>query len=234
MKRQTALLFMFLATLSVALHAQTAANPDTMRAGFGVYGNYNLNFHSADFRKLPGVPNCCPRFETGDGSGFTFGALYVLPLEHSLAIDIRAGYTGYGALLSAREATTVSIEGSAAPGVFEHTIDASLSSIGIEPLADYRVWKTLSLMAGPRFAIVLSKKYDQKEEIVVPADRGVFQGLDTRTRNIISGDIPDAGSLQFALLAGLRYEVPLNRKDVLSMKLDMILKYRLSAVVRKV
>ena len=32
---------------------------------YRIYGHMNLNLNSADFSKLPGVPNYCPRFEKG-------------------------------------------------------------------------------------------------------------------------------------------------------------------------
>ena len=61
-------------TLFEEVHTIHAQSTSTER--YGVFGGYSINFHTADFRALPGVPNCCPKFENGTGGGFAIGALY--------------------------------------------------------------------------------------------------------------------------------------------------------------
>ncbi len=209
-------------------HAQVA---DSLRPGYGIYGDFDLNFHSAEFSKLPGIPNCCPRFESGDGTGFSLGVLYQLPLAAQWALDIRAGYYGYGATLTSREPIVLSVDNLPYNGAFEHEVVASLGSIGIEPLVDYRIWKGLSLMAGPRLGIVITKSYEQQERIVDPVDRGVFTDTRTRTRNVTSGDIPEASSLHAALLVGASYTLPLNREGTLTAAPEVLFSLGLTPVI---
>ena len=42
---------------------------------YGAYIHFNYNLHDASFAKLPGIPNCCPNFENGNGNGFSLGLL---------------------------------------------------------------------------------------------------------------------------------------------------------------
>ncbi|MDH7516505.1 MAG: OmpA family protein [Bacteroidota bacterium] len=217
---------------AVRSQAQPGLTDDTIRQGIGVYASYNFNQHWTNFGKLPGVPNCCPRFESGSGGGFSLGLFYRIPLFLRTALDVRAGYSSYGALLSAVEPTYVSVDGQGMDGEFEHTLDAELASIGLEPLVDYRVWKTLSLLAGPRLAIVTRSRYSQKETIVKPQDIGVFPETQTRTRNALSGDIPEASSIEAALLLGARYEVPLNAERTLTASPEVLFSVGLVPVVK--
>ena len=82
------------------------------RSAFGLFGHFGINMHTANFQKLPGVPNCCPRFEEGSGTGLSFGLLYELPLAELFALQLRAGYQSLSGELSAAEPTTVLHEGS--------------------------------------------------------------------------------------------------------------------------
>jgi outer membrane protein OmpA-like peptidoglycan-associated protein len=209
------LLFAGLFAATSPVFAQNTAEADSSALRYGGFLNYSLNFHSADFQKLPGIPNCCPRFETGDGGGFALGAMLEWPFADSFSMLFRLGYHDYSALLSDRENILVNVDGEAVPGVFEHTIDASLAAVIFEPLLVWKLFGGLSLLAGPNVGLVLTKSYEQAETIVEPSDVGVFFNEQRRTRNEFSGDIPDARSLTASFLAGARYEVPLNESRTL-------------------
>ena len=62
------LLGCFLVCISVhSLQAQAQQGGDQLFSRYGIYGNVGLISHSADFRAFPGVPNCCPKFQSGTG-----------------------------------------------------------------------------------------------------------------------------------------------------------------------
>jgi outer membrane protein OmpA-like peptidoglycan-associated protein len=201
--------------LAAPLRAQDLpAAPNELRRSYGVYGDFNLNIHTADFRAIPGVPNCCPEFESGSGAGFSFGLLYELPLAERLTLGLRAGYGDYSALLKRTETTLVDREGGTVTGEFEHTIDAKVSTIGLEPLAGYRLFGGLTAHLGLRVAYMPGPTFAQKEVLTQPSV-GTFAGTSSRVRNQFSGDLPGASSFSAGALGGLSYELPMNRERTL-------------------
>src|ERR1043165_4254808 len=73
---------------------------------YGGYLDAGLNFHSANFQMLPGVPSCCPRYETGSGFGPAIGVYYDWTTESPLSYEFRFGYSSLNAILTKDEATT--------------------------------------------------------------------------------------------------------------------------------
>lgn len=215
MKRLSALVLV-LTTAAVAVgFAQ-----ETLRPRIGIFGGLSISTHSADFRALPGVPNCCPGFDGGSGLGPILGVGYETPISSSLLLSLNAGYVDHSALLSTRESVVLITGGEIREGAFEHTIDASLASIGIEPLLSYRLMEGLFVRGGLRVGAMLSSSYAQREAIVEPATAGAFLdslGNDSgeRVRNASSGDIPDAGSLLMQGIVGAEYELPINASETL-------------------
>ncbi len=203
-------------------HAQTEQFP-----AFGIYGNFNLNMYSADFRNFPGVPSCCPMYQDGGGTGVSAGVLYQLPLGTSMRIAFRAGYNSRSGLLSRTENTTVAGN---IPGTFEHTVDAKLADIGLEPLFQYNIVSKLWLNVGPRIAFVTTKTFSQKEAIISPSN-GVFPN-GSSTRNELSNvAISDASSLFVALLAGVSYDLPLNNKGTMVLAPEVFYSLGITPVV---
>lgn len=204
-----------LAALTIPICAVTADAQSPLRPRWTLTGGLALNNHVADFRALPGVPNCCPRFENGAGTGPMFGLGYETPLGDGLLLSFGVGYMDHAALLSEREAVAVIAGGELRAGAFEHTIDASIASVGLEAGARYRVAEGLFLRGGLRAGVPLSPRYAQREQLVEPAATGTFLdslGRDSgsRTRNENSGDLPDASTILLHAVAGAEYELPLN------------------------
>ncbi len=222
----------FLLGLPVLLSAQT------LRPRYGLYGAYDLNQHSADFRQLPGVPNCCPRFEEGSGTGPAYGALVELPLTSRFFLNLRLGYMSHDATLTAEEPTTVIVGGVAQQGAFTHTVDASLSTIGIEPMVSWNATGTsgLHVHLGFRLATLMKNAFSQQEVVSQPANSGTFvdsNGNDTqsRIRNEYSGDIPNASTLAISGAVGVSYELPLNADRTMFLVPEVFYFYGLSQVV---
>jgi outer membrane protein OmpA-like peptidoglycan-associated protein len=219
--RYTSLLAsLLLLAASMRLNAQDAAASDTIRPRYGIFGGYAANMHTADFRALPGVPNCCPIFESGSGSAPFGGFLYETPLARWLLLSLRAGYVVHDATLSEREPVTVIVDGTARDGAFEHTVDASIASLGLEPSLGIRLFGGAYLNVGLRGAAYLTQRYSQEERIVDPVDVGTYlnpDGTDSRSRvrNASEGELPEKGSLLMQGIAGLSYELPLNSRGTL-------------------
>ncbi len=104
---------------------------------FGVFGSLNCNTHSADFQKIPDCPSCSPGYESGSGFGPTFGLTFDGKVADNFFVGANLTYLDYSALLSRIEETKIILNDVPSIGEFEHTLDVSLASIGIEPNIKY-------------------------------------------------------------------------------------------------
>ncbi len=204
----------------------------------GVYGNYSLNQHSADFADLPGTtgglinaifsprtstsptdPNVTntfgpPNFKGVNSSSVAFGALLELRASSELSVLLRVGYAKQDASFK----TSYTQQGGRANGTAvdltsEYTLDTKLSSFEITPMLGYKVVDELSVYAGLRIGLT-SGTFSQKETLVAPSD-GTFEN-GTRERNVISGDLPNFTSLQLAGVVGLGYDLNIADRLVLT------------------
>lgn len=209
-------MMLWILVLCTVAHAQVFLADEETHWRIGAAADASLNIHSTDFRALPGVPNCCPRFASGSGLGPTFGLFAEYQLSKAFALALRASYMSHSALLSADEATTVSVDNRATAGTLHHTVDATLMSVGVEPAASFRVTRGLSFQVGARIASVTTANYHQKEEITDPANAVFVPGL-LRVRNDTSGAIPDAATFGAWAFGRLRYEFPMNASGTMTL-----------------
>jgi len=191
---------------SVSLSAQ-----HTQEAGILAGVAYNL--HNAQFSKLGSYPSCCPEFTGGSGISWYAGAWYGWNLSPSFTLLGRVTASSESGMLSDQEPSFVADLRDTArvvDALFQHDIDASLFSIGIEPLLAYRIGGALDVMAGFRAGLVLTQAFHQTETLVEPADYGSFLG-DDRVWVDTKADIPEAATLRATAIAGLRYVLPVGR-----------------------
>lgn len=200
---------------------------------YGAYGDYNFNIHSANFAKLPGVPNCCQNFESGTGSGVSFGGLLGIPFSSLFWLDLRLGYSSRNAILTSQQTTTIITGGNTTEGAFEHQIDATLATVGLMPMISYRPFGGFNLKLGVDGGYLLTKEYAQKEQLVKPESSGTFEN-GKRTRNEYSGEIPDASSILILGVGGISYEIPLNASGTVNLSPEVMYEYAFTPVVKGV
>ncbi|MEY3386755.1 MAG: hypothetical protein RIR53_1566 [Bacteroidota bacterium] len=197
------------------------------RTSWGGYGALTLNQHSADFRSFPGVPNCCPLFQSGSGTGMAFGALGRLPLSSALRAELRLGYTTLGGTLTRLENTVVS---GGIPGQFEHRVDASLSALTLEPMIGIRLAGPLHAYIGTRIGVVSTARFSQKETIIEPL-RGTFPN-GSRVQNVVTdAAIPNTLPVTVAAVAGVQADLPLNAASTLLLVPEISYAYNPTSVV---
>jgi outer membrane protein OmpA-like peptidoglycan-associated protein len=190
------------------ISAQTPSSTER----YGLFGGYNINFHSADFRALPGVPNCCPKFESGSGGGLAFGAIYEMAISRKFWLTFQAGFATLGATLKRSEyvpALRVADDYLFPEAEISHRITAQLSSMGIAPMITANPVGGLRFHAGMEIAFLGAIKYDQVEEMMV--DGLVFKENLKRTRNEFSGELGNVSAAQSSIVLGTSLELPLNR-----------------------
>lgn len=190
---------------------------DTMELNpqYGVFGGYSINFHNTDFRNLPGVPSCCPKFSYGQGNGYYFGASIDHPINFDMTLIGRLGFNHINGKLTTYEETPIILDGKESIGEFEHFVDANFSMLTLEPLFAYKPIENLQTLAGFSVGLLTQADYYQIEKITKPSDRGTF--LDGRSyRNQNSGSLIDyANRIQFGLKIGATYRLPFNKRNTL-------------------
>ncbi len=198
-------------------------------SAIGLYGGVNFNQHFSDFRKLPGTYDCCPEYSDGSGTGFSIGALYSMPLADFLMFDIRLGYFTRNGLLEYDENVVLNYKGDAYNGVFGHLLDAGLGSISLEPIFGFKIFEGLKFNIGLHAGLMINKTYSLKETIKDPVD-GTFENNE-RERLVQTGDIQEAQSLEYSVLGGLSYDIPLDSRKVWYLTPEVFYYYAFSDVL---
>jgi outer membrane protein OmpA-like peptidoglycan-associated protein len=196
--------------------SQSAATPSSW--SFGGFSSFNVNFHTASFQSLRGVPIGPPvdtaLFGNNVGFGFTIGALAELPFSEMLGIQVRLSFATHGASITAREPIRAAALTSSGvqfyDAIFQRTIDGSLSSIGIEPLAVLAPvdgLRELRFFAGLRAGYMLSRSFSQVERILSPNEPDLVFNNNDVLRNPQSGVIPDGLAFNLGATVGAGYDI---------------------------
>lgn len=217
--------YCLIGTMSVRAYAQVDS-AKTLRIG-GFVGGI-LNQHLANFEALPGIPTGRPgdgvRFGGGTNIGLTAGALLEYPLSDFLSMGLRLSYADNSGILQAQEHQRIgflSTDGSTVnfyDAVFGREIQASLSSLGIEPLAVIHPFsgegiKGLRFYAGLRLGLLLQRNFTQKETILslTPVDASAnsvtFNNLQRVRNEIPLQEIPQSQFLNVGITAGVGYDI---------------------------
>ncbi|MGB9701781.1 MAG: OmpA family protein [Candidatus Kapaibacteriota bacterium] len=238
MKKNRLILLIFSIFITNVLYSQVVEKieeiPDSLelKPYYGLNFGYNYNYHSTDFRSLPGVPSCCPQYKNGSGSGFYLGGIFDYPINYDMQITARVNYAEINGKFTVYEQTPVLIDGKEETGEFEHYVDSKFSLLGIEPLFTYKPLTDLGVHAGFRFGFLTSASYYQIEKISKPSDRGTF--IDGRTyRNQSSGSLMDSSNLtQYAFKIGVSYKLPFNKQKSLFIVPELFYTYNFSDLIK--
>ncbi len=190
---------------------------------FDLGAAYYMIFDYAEFSNIPGAPNCCPEFNTGEGGGYSIFAGYNRQITPDLFTGASFGISLSESIFKSRESTFVNYNNETTAGEFEHYMRINTGALYFQPQISYRFFKGLSVGAGVTTGLVFHKKYSQKEEIKKPEDAGTFldeNGEDTgsRTRNVNSGNINIDNSFYSAANINLAYDLQLNKKGTMYLK----------------
>ena len=102
MKYNLLSLLMFL-IISINAAAQEPAKTKSVSGeyqslNYQFFGGYSLIQHLPDFNNLPGIPDCCPKYnQSSSGKGYYFGAGFELNLPSNFYIGLRAGFQAFDA-----------------------------------------------------------------------------------------------------------------------------------------
>lgn len=183
----------------------------------GLFAGYSLNYYKSRFVELPGIPNCCPLFEQAFGSGYLIGLTGDYRLYEKLSIGLKLGMADLSAPFKSVETVDVRVEDRIVAGKFQHLLNVHIQSLLFQPYISYNIFGSAYINIGADFGYMYNRRFDQKEQITEPSDRGVFVDSGSRIRNINSGVLPVSKSLYIGASAGFGYELPLNREGTLKL-----------------
>lgn len=225
--------------ITSTLHAQETPAP-LIATGprLGAFGAWTLGSHTAEFIGLPGTESCCAGFTGGDAAGIAGGALFEMTLGSTFEVGARATVLTMPFSMATSERTYVITEGVGSEGAFEHRLDGSMLTLGIEPRVGAVLFGSLHASVGVRAAMVLSSDYEQREVLTEPSGSGTFMNPDLtdsrrRVRNEYAGPLPEP-QLQIAPLVSVGYDIPLNARRTMLLAPEITYELGLNDVVRGV
>jgi len=194
----------------------------------------NYNIHSADFNKLPDVPNCCQNFQSGSGIGFGIGGFYEYPISNNISIGGILSFSSLGGTLESDENIKVRIGDNLVDGVSTHSLESGLSYLQLNPYGLYK-YGDINFTLGLNLGFSTIADYSQKEEISKPSNQGVFVDEETqqslgRTRNVFDGEITDMSPMNLGINFGVGYLLPMNKSKTLMIEPNIKFNYGLNNI----
>lgn len=187
--------------------SQDRATNFSLTAGIGT----GLNIYSSDFSQLPGIPNCCTKFESAYGLGYDafVGGEYNLknlfePLQSKYALRLRL--TNLSAAYKVEEYIGNLLHLDNYEEVWtDHKLDINYLAVLSEHFYQFshNSISPLEIRLGLAFGFVINKSYEQREEIARP--KGINFGNQMPVLNDFAGDLPNSSSLYAGLALGASY-----------------------------
>lgn len=188
---------------------------EPIRNRIGIYGSYGINYHQADFKRLPDCLSCSPGFRSGIGFGPAFGITYDHPWKDDMFFTTRILHRRISGDLLTLEPITVIVQGNPVDGEFRHELNTVITTLGFEPGIKYRISDGWYFNAGLNISWIRTKEYEQSEKITEPTDYGTFLNPDgsnsySRIRNEFSGTLKEAAEMFLAPMISVSHDLPLN------------------------
>lgn len=203
------LTLIFLTSVNFATTKETFNLPLSQSLGFSV--NNRWETHKTEIRTLSKNPNCCSDFLTGDGNSYGFSLEYLQKLNEddlSFSVGFSLGYQYGKSLIFYDEQEAMIVNGEPYTGIFRHSVEFK-SNYLIPALIINMEYSDFVLRLNTGFGIFISNDYQQKEEIIYPEDRGVFEDTKTRVRNLVNSSINELAT-PLDLSFSIGYKLPLN------------------------
>jgi hypothetical protein len=180
---------------------------------YGIFSNFNRLNNIADFSKLPGIPNCCPQFKNGTGSGINFGGIFEYFFSDN-GFQVKAGFSVTNGNFTSREPVIISVNYKPTEAEFIHNIDYNLKYINIDFAYKHIFFNRLDVSIGLNSNFFVSSHFEQYEKISSTAGKVTFldaKGVDTQKdiRNEKSGNIPQLNKIQLSANLGIGYSIPI-------------------------
>jgi outer membrane protein OmpA-like peptidoglycan-associated protein len=172
------------------------------QVGAAAHGAYLQ--HDASFQ-LPQAPMCCEPYQSTTAFSMSVSALIRQEITKYLRLNVRGTFMPVTGEFSREQSIFVT---GATDGLTRSTLSTSMSYIGGEILADFRVANPVRLMAGVSIGTLTGATFSQQEELIVPGT-GTFEN-GKRTRNVSTGaDLQGVNTSQMGIVVGLGVDLPM-------------------------
>lgn len=210
MIRKIYLSFVLLCILNISVFNKEKPSP---LFHYGAEVSLGLNMHFADFNKLEGIPNCCPKFTNTLGLGWNLSLLLRKDFPSNFAVQLRAGFNSEGLTFKEKEFignTSVKYEEDPTkivlvPVTVEHYLTPKLFGVYIEPLGLYRFYDNFWVTFGFNFSNLILTKFDQKEIIYSPDNITFIDGKKERNE-YFDLEIPEVKKFLVRPTIGFTYD----------------------------
>ncbi|MCL5990875.1 MAG: OmpA family protein, partial [Bacteroidetes bacterium] len=161
--------------------------------------------------EIPDVVNCCPIFNGGEGTGYSFGLLYEYVYSNSISAIGRLKYQKLGGTLTNNETKSALVNNTPTNALVEHHLFTKFSILGIESLVKIKLTGELSFLGGFDFNIIVNSNYVQYEKLLQPATGNFDNGR--RIRFETNGKIKDISIVNSSFIGGLCYDISFDEKN---------------------
>lgn len=179
---------------------------------------YSFIMHNAAFRKMSGVPTCCPNNydeRTGSLFGLSFAGFYEYVYSEKTSFGFRVAIEDLSGDFQRKELIYYSDDGIATPAEALYEFNADLSAINFSPYLNYYPMENVYVSAGLNIGMFSSAAFSQKE--ILPAGIGFtykVNGESKSCRNeFVDEEIPDLNSFQYGGRISAGYEIPFSRMN---------------------
>ena len=119
------ILFISLVLMTVTYQTKSQDAKTLRGYSYGAFIGAAYSSQSADFSELPGIPNCCPRFESGSGSVFSFGGIFDYSLSEKIAVGVNLLFSTGHNKVSAAETKNTIVSGISVPASIDQLIETN-------------------------------------------------------------------------------------------------------------
>lgn len=192
--------------------AEAQVDEASTQYGVGGLASFGADNHFAPIKGLPGVPSCCPEYNSALAFTPAIDLLAHLRFSQSFRGEMRLGFDYHPSTLTAQVATTIAPSGVEEQAIIDHQLTTMRAYFSVSPLLSFDVSRRLSVLGGIRAGFLAASSFSQKEVLVSPSDVTYEDG--SRTRFVIdSNAVPDAATTRLAAVAGLRYDIPVTTDE---------------------
>lgn len=220
--------YIFFFLVPVSLYSQLDTNE--LKDKLGIFQHIGVENHSAEFKKLPNVPSCCPNYYSTSGFAYGFGMSYEYILDYDFQIAGKMAYYTSSSEFSSDEIQQIILDGKSQVGIVTHYANVDLGYLNIGVEGGYNIWKQLKGYGGLQLGILTKYDFNQKSVITKPSDRGTFQD-GRKDNNDTSGTIDNISSIQFGFTFGLSYQLQMNSTNNLFLVPEIYYYYNFTPIV---
>ena len=172
------------------------------QVGAAAHGAYLM--HDANFQ-LPQAPMCCEPYLSSTSVSMSVSALIRQEITKFLRLNLRGTFMPMSGEFVKDQ--TIFVSG-ATEGLTRSTLTTSMSYIGGEIIADFRIANPVRLMAGVSLGTLTGATFSQQEDLIVPGT-GTFEN-GKRSRNVATGaEMQGVNTSQMGIVIGLGMDLPM-------------------------